>query len=133
VATEARWVAVAATHRLAGREHVSIVDLRDEPLVWTRVAPAEWVDWWAVNPRPDGSTPVWGPENDNADEMLEHVAAGTAVCIGAASMVEYYRHPDLTWLPITDVAPLRIVLAWSGDGLNPLVGEFVRVVRGLSG
>ncbi len=132
VATERRWVAVAATHRLAGRRAVAIADLRDEPLVWTRVAPAAWVDWWAVNPRPDGSAPVWGPENDNADEMLEHVAAGTAVCIGPASMAEYYRHPDLVWLPITDVEPLRVALAWPRDTVNPLVASFVRVVRELA-
>lgn len=132
VATEARWVAVSATHPLATRQDVGIADLRDEPIVWTRVAPAAWVDWWAVNPRPDGSEPVWGPVNDNADEMLEHVAAGAAVCIGAASMVEYYRHPDLVWLPIRDVEPLRIALAWSPDAVTPLVGEFVRVVRDLA-
>ncbi|WP_459708602.1 LysR family transcriptional regulator [Actinophytocola sp. KF-1] len=131
VETEDRLVAVAATHPLVARQHVSIADLRDEPIVWTRKAPAEWVDWWAVNPRPDGSEPVWGPENDNADEMLEHVAAGTAVCVGSASIAEYYRHPGLVWLPITDVEPLRIVLAWPRAPVNPLAGEFVRVVRGL--
>jgi DNA-binding transcriptional LysR family regulator len=131
VATEARFVALHAAHPLVARQNVSIGDLRDEPIAWTRVAPAAWVDWWAVNPRPDGSEPVWGPESDNADEMLEHVAAGAAVCIGSASMVEYYRHPDLVWLPIMDVEPLRIALAWSPDAVTPLVGEFVRVVRGL--
>ena len=131
VATEERHVAVSATHPLAGRRTVTIADLRDEPLVWTRTAPREWVDWWAVNPRPDGSAPVWGPENENADEMLEHVAAGTAVCIGSASMAEFYRHPDLVWLPITDVEPLRIALAWPHDPVNPLAGRFVRVVRDL--
>lgn len=131
VATEARLVAVSATHPLAARQEVRIDDLRDEPLVWTRVAPAEWVDWWAVNPRPDGSAPRWGPENENADEMIEHVVAGAAVCIGPASMAEYYRLPDLVWLPITDVEPLRIALAWAPDAVTPLVGAFVRVVREL--
>lgn len=131
VAAEQRWVAVPVAHPLAARQEVGIGDLRDEPLVWTRVASREWVDWWAVNPRPDGSAPVWGPENDNADEMLEHVAAGTAVCIGAASMAEYYRHPGLVWLPITDVDPLRIALAWPRESVHPLLGAFVRVVREL--
>jgi DNA-binding transcriptional LysR family regulator len=131
VATEERMVAVSATHPLAARQEVTIADLRAEPLVWTRKAPREWVDWWAVNPRPDGSAPVWGPENENADEMLEHVAAGTAVCIGSASMAEFYRHPDLVWLPISDIEPLRIVLAWPREEVNPLAGQFVRVVRDL--
>ena len=131
VSTEPRCVAVPAAHPLAARQDVGIADLRDEPLVWTRVAPAAWVDWWAVNPRPDGSSPVWGPENENADEMLDHVAAGRAVCIGSASMAEYYRHPDLAWRPIRDIEPLRIALAWAPDAA-PLVDAFVRVVRDLA-
>lgn len=132
VTVEPRWVAVPAGHPLATHERVSIMDLRDEPIVRTRVAPDEWVDWWAVNPRPDGSRPLWGPENDNADEMLEHVAAGRAVCIGAASMAEYYRHPELVWIPITDIEPLRIALAWPLDAHSPLVGNFVQIVQELA-
>lgn len=131
VATEPRWVGLSVRHRLAARDSVTIGDLRDEPLLWTRVAPAEWVDWWAVNPRPDGSTPVWGPENENVEEMLEQVAGTDAICIGARSMADYYRHPDLTWRPITDIEPLRIALAWPQGTTNPLVADFVAVVLGL--
>ncbi len=46
--------------------------------MWTRRAPRYWVDWWAVNPRPDGREPRWGPENENVEEMLEQVADGSA-------------------------------------------------------
>ncbi|KOX24840.1 transcriptional regulator [Saccharothrix sp. NRRL B-16348] len=125
VATEARYVALARDHPLAARESVDIADLRDEPLMWTRKAPKEWVDWWAVNPRPDGGEPVWGPENDNADEMLEHVAAGAAVCFGPESMAEYYAHPDLAWRPVTDIEPLRIAIGWAPQTARPVVRAFV--------
>ncbi|MEU7526606.1 LysR substrate-binding domain-containing protein [Saccharothrix sp. NPDC042600] len=129
VAVEPRLVGVAASHRLAARTSVTIADLREEPLVWTRRAPRHWVDWWAVNPRPDGSEPVWGPENDNVEEMLDHVAAGAAVCIGPGSMAAYHARPDLAWRPITDIAPLRIALARPADCANPLVTAFAEVVR----
>ncbi|PWK83639.1 LysR family transcriptional regulator [Lentzea atacamensis] len=131
VATEPRWVAVRKTHPLAEKEEVGIGDLRDEPLMWTKLAPREWVDWWAVNPRPDGSAPVWGPENENVEEMLEHVATTSGVCIGPESMKSFYVHPDLIWRPIVDVEPLRIALAWPEQPANPLVREFVGVVRRL--
>ncbi|ANZ43350.1 transcriptional regulator [Lentzea guizhouensis] len=131
VTTERRWVAVKATHPLAGKATVSIGDLRDEPLMWTRVAPPEWVDWWAVNPRPDGSVPVWGPENANVEEMLEHVATTSGVCIGPESMKSFYVHPDLTWRPIVDIEPLRIALAWPEQSANALVPSFVEIVRQL--
>jgi DNA-binding transcriptional LysR family regulator len=129
VATEQRWVAMNAAHPLARKEEVVIHDLRDAPLLWTRNAPADWVDWWAVNPRPDGSAPNWGPENDNVEEMLELVATTDAVCISPESMAKYYAHPDLVWRPIVDIEPLRIALAWPRDSTNPLVGAFVRIVR----
>lgn len=132
VAVEQRLVGLAAGHPLAERDSVSILDLRDEPLMWTRKAPRYWVDWWAVNPRPDGSEPVWGPENDNVEEMLEHVAANVAICIGPQSMATYYARPDLVWRPITDVPPLRIAFAWPAASTNPLAAAFAEVVRELS-
>ncbi|MFI9580764.1 LysR family transcriptional regulator [Streptomyces sp. NPDC052236] len=134
VATESRWVAMPVTHPLAaaGGDAVSIMDLRDEPLMWTRKAPREWVDWWAVNPRPDGSTPLWGPENDNVEEMLEHVATAEAVCLGAESMAGYYTHPELTWRRVADIEPLRIAIAWPHGRTNPLVRAFVDTVTDLA-
>jgi DNA-binding transcriptional LysR family regulator len=132
VAVERRMVGVARGHRLDRPDPIRIQDLRAEPLVWTRKAPRHWVDWWAVNPRPDGSEPIWGPENDNVEEMLEHVAAGVAVCIGPESMGAYYARPDLSWHPIVDIDPLRITLAWPAATNNPAVTAFAEVVRELS-
>ncbi|GAB2733814.1 LysR family transcriptional regulator [Amycolatopsis magusensis] len=132
VAVEPRMVGFAAGHRLAAQETVTIGDLADEPLMWTRKAPRHWVDWWAVNPRPDGSEPRWGPENDNVEEMLENVAGGAAVCIGPRSMSTYYARPDLGWRPIVDVEPLRIAFAWPAASNNPLVADFAKVVRELA-
>ena len=108
------------------------LELNDEPIMWTRRAPRYWVDWWAVNPRPDGSEPRWGPENDNVEEMLEQVADGSAYCIAPASMTEYYARPDLVWIPIGDVDPLRIALAWRERDASPLVAAFAAVVQELA-
>ena len=129
VATEARYLAVPAGHALADRAEVGIMDVCDEPLLWTRRAPRYWVDWWAVNPRPDGSAPRWGPENDNLEEMLEQVAQGLGICFVPESMTRFYARPDLRWVPMTDVEPLRIVLAWPTDSRCPLVERFVEVTR----
>ncbi|WBB63145.1 LysR substrate-binding domain-containing protein [Streptomyces sp. WMMC500] len=129
VATERRWVALPRRHPLADRPDVGIADLGGERLMWTRRAPREWVDWWAVNPRPDGSEPLWGPENDNVEEMLEHVAAGGAVCLAAESMATYYTHPELVWRPVRDIEPLRIAVAWPRERTSPPVADFLAAVR----
>jgi DNA-binding transcriptional LysR family regulator len=133
VASERRYAGLAAGHRLAGRPELSVLELNDEPIMWTRRAPRYWVDWWAVNPRPDGSEPRWGPENDNVEEMLEQVADGSAYCIVPVSMTEYYARPDLAWIRISDVDPLRIALARRERDDSPLVRAFAEVVRELAG
>ncbi|MGY3061210.1 DNA-binding transcriptional LysR family regulator [Streptomyces sp. TE3672] len=132
VHTEPRVVGLPSGHVLAGRDEVSVLDVGDEPLMWTERAPREWVDWWAVNPRPDGSSPRWGPTNDNVEEMLEQVAEGSAICFAPMSMARYYARPDLTWVPLSDAEPLRTVLAWADGTDSSLVRGFARVVRELA-
>ncbi|MVZ99986.1 LysR family transcriptional regulator [Actinomadura sp. LD22] len=131
VHTEPRIVGLPAGHRLAGNASVGILDVGDEPLMWTERAPREWVDWWAVNPRPDGSEPRWGPTNDNVEEMLEQVAEGVAICFAPSSMALYYTRPGMVWVPLTGVEPLRVALAWADGADGPLVRSFARIVRGL--
>ncbi len=129
VAVEQRVVGMAAAHRLAAREAISIMDLLAEPIMWTSLAPRPWVDWWAVNPRPDGSEPLRGPQNANVEEMLEDVASGLGICISPASMAVYYARPDLVWRPITDIEPLQIALAWPDASSSSLIAAFAEVVR----
>jgi len=132
VHTEPRMVGLATGHHLAGAPSLSIMDVGDEPLMWTDRAPREWVDWWAVNPRPDGSSPRWGPRNDNVEEMLEQVAEGAAICFAPASMAAYYGRPDLVWVPLTGVDPLRVALAWVEGAETEAIRAFARVVRDLT-
>ncbi len=133
VHTEPRMVGLPTAHRLVatGRAAggLSVLEVNDEPLMWTERAPREWVDWWAVNPRPDGAEPRWGPTNDNVEEMLEQVAEGAAICFAPQSMARYYARPDIVWIPLTDVDPLRVALAWPDGGDSPLVRAFAEVVH----
>ncbi|MGP3966297.1 LysR family transcriptional regulator [Streptomyces sp. 6N223] len=126
---ETRVIGFAAGHPLAGRESLTIMDVRDEPLVRTRQAPRHWVGWWAVDPRPDGSRPRWGAENNTIDELLDQVAAGRGASIGPASSAVYFSRPDIVWVPLTGVEPLRIDLAWHPDHDNPVVDAYVRIAR----
>jgi DNA-binding transcriptional LysR family regulator len=132
ITSERRYVGLPTAHRLARKPQVSIMDLKDEPIMWTRRAPRVWVDWWAVNPRPDGSEPIWGPENENVEEMLEQVAEGAAICITPRSMATHYARPDLAWVPIADIEPLRIALCWRAEDDSALVASFARVTRDLA-
>ena len=128
VATEPRIVGMSLQHKLAQRDALTLDDIRDEPLLWTRKAPREWVDWWAVNPRPDGSEPLWGPVNDNVEEMLEDAASGQGICISSAAKPQYYGRDDLAWRPLLGVEDLRIAVGWLTTNTDPLVAEYVKIV-----
>jgi DNA-binding transcriptional LysR family regulator len=129
LATEERYIGLPVEHPLAAREHLPLTDIADIPLGRTREAPRSWVDWWAVNPRPDGSPVRWGRENHNVEEMLEFAAAGEGACISPASMTAYYARPDLRWIPLRGVEPLRIELAWDPDRADAAVRAFVESAR----
>lgn len=60
------------------------------------------------------------------------MAEGAAICFAPLSMARYYARPDLAWVPLTDVEPLRVVLAWAKETDNALVRGFADVVRELS-
>ncbi|MEU6591962.1 LysR family transcriptional regulator [Streptomyces sp. NPDC046881] len=129
--SEPRVVGLPRGHRLAAHDGVTLADVRDEPLTWTERAPRPWVDWWAVNPRPDGSTPRWGPTNNNVEEMLEQVASGEAICFAPAGMARYYARPDLAWVPLLGVEPMRVAMAWVRGAETDLIQGFADTVRDL--
>lgn len=131
VHVEPRLVGLPADHAAATAESLSLADVADEPLMWTRDAPKEWVNWWAVNPRPDGREPVWGKVNGNVEEMLEGVAAGAGICIAPESLSRYYARPGITWVRLRDAEPLRVALAWS-EPIDPATRAYVAIVRELA-
>jgi hypothetical protein len=47
-------------------------------------------------------------------------------------MTEFYARPDLAWIPIADVDPLQIALAWRERDASPLVAAFAAIVRELT-
>jgi DNA-binding transcriptional LysR family regulator len=81
---------------------------------------------------PACAEPIWWPENENVDEMLEQVAEGAAICIVPRSMATHYARPDLAWVPIADIDPLRTALCWRRGDDSPLVSSFGRVTRDLA-
>lgn len=66
-------------------------------------------------------------------ELLEAVASGRAIAITGASVPETYRHSEVTYVPITDVAPCPISLCTRVNDLSPFVAELRRAVEGLRG
>jgi DNA-binding transcriptional LysR family regulator len=113
--TEPRVAVLPAGHRLAGRVQVTEADLADEPLLW-----------------PVGSTQPTRRPHPNAgylvrgvDETLEHVAAGRGISFLARSATVFYSHPDISYVPIPDLAPDQVCLAVAATRTSPVVDDFL--------
>lgn len=37
----------------------------------------------------------------------------------------YYQRADVEWMPITDIAPNEVRLAWTSGRHDPLISEFI--------
>ncbi|MEZ0163436.1 LysR family transcriptional regulator [Kineococcus sp. LSe6-4] len=111
---EDRVLVVAATHRLAGRDGVSVAETSDERFVGVAGRPVA-LDAWFVSPRPDGRRPTVDPVAGTLEEVLNLCAAGLAVNIAGASVARTHPRPDLRFVPLVDVPPVTVHLV-SRDG-----------------
>lgn len=113
--TEPLMVALPAGHRLAGKEEVTEADLAGEPLVWHADASTQ----PTRRPHPDSGLRVRGVE-----EKLEHVAAGRGISFVGRSETVFYSRPDISYVPIPDLAPEQIYLAMAAARTSPMADDF---------
>ncbi|MFI5586475.1 LysR family transcriptional regulator [Amycolatopsis sp. NPDC051758] len=113
--TEPRVVVLPAGHRLAGKEEVTEADLAGEPLIW----PADPSTQPTSRPHPNAGYVVRG-----VDETLEHVAAGRGISFLARSATVFYSHPEISYVPIPDLAPEQVCLAVAASRNSPVVDDF---------
>jgi DNA-binding transcriptional LysR family regulator len=125
---EPRVVALPVTHPLAARESVAIGELDGEPHVTDDEADPVWVRWWACDPRPSGVPVRYGPSVRTMDELLEVVAAGSAVAITGGFVADSHRHPEVVFVPVTGVEPCPLSLCTRTADTSPLVVALRRAV-----
>ena len=126
---EPRVLVVQADHPLAARESVSILETNDELFVSVANGPKDVIDWWIVDPRPDGSRAKRGPTADTVEGLLELVAAGAGVNIAGQSASKRYQRDELAFVPIDDIEEATIVLCSLTDSRNPMVAAFREQAR----
>ena len=124
VRSSPRVAVLPLNHPAAGKSQISIADLADDPVIIQRGASPGWQSYHNVDPRPDGRHPQPGPEAANLEEKLEHVAAGRAISFVPASVAAAVSHPGVVYVPVTDIPPIQVNLAWKTDYTSPLVAAF---------
>ena len=125
---EKRVVAMPDNHPLAHLESVTLSDIRLEPLIRAAV-PRSWNDSWYGGPRSDGGSPRYETAVDTAEEMFENVAGGRGIAITGASASFVFARADIVFVPITDIPPILVSLAWRPDKETTATRAFIAVTR----
>jgi DNA-binding transcriptional LysR family regulator len=129
VRSEPRVAILPLSHPAAGKQEISIAELADDPVIIQRGASPGWHAFHNVDPRPDGRQPRPGPAVDNLEEKLQHVAAGRAISFLPASLAAVRVQPGIAYVPVTDIPPIKICLAWKAGPPSPLIAAFAACVK----
>ncbi|WP_290050260.1 LysR family transcriptional regulator [Amycolatopsis solani] len=111
VATEQRWVALPAGHRLAPRTVVALGELADEPFVALPRTAGPLREFWLGNDQRPAPARIVA-EAETAEESLEAVASGLGVVLLSAGNAEIYQRDDIVYRPVTGLRPCELAVAW---------------------
>lgn len=123
---EGRVLVVPVTHRLAGKESVSMDELSAEELVACTSTPTIW-----TAPRANGDAPAPpGPAADDSfEDKLELIATGHSLAILPAGDRRAAIREDLAFVPLEDAEPCEVLLVTRAHDPNPLLGPLHEVAR----
>ena len=125
---DARHVALPDGHPLSGRIELVAEDLTGLP--WLRVpAPdSAWTRFWFRHPL--GESQV-GPEIRTADEWVPAIEAGRGVAFTMPTVMANFPNTRIVTIPVLDIAPGAVLLAWRSGDRDPAVSAFVQRAREL--
>jgi DNA-binding transcriptional LysR family regulator len=126
---EPRVVVLRADHLLAGKESVKIADLAEEHLLQNPDAVPEWRD---IALELSDGTAEPPPVIHSVEEKLEHVAAGTGISIIPISTASFYTRTDVVHIPVEDIAPNRVCLAWIASRRSRTIYDFAEIATALA-
>ncbi|TDD61079.1 LysR family transcriptional regulator [Kribbella antibiotica] len=118
---EPRVAVLPADHRLADKTSLDIADLADEHLLQHPDQVPEWRDI-ALELRSGRPRPV--PAANSVEEKLEHVASGRGISILPVSVAAYYQRPDVSAVPVNDIGPNKVCLAWLASRRSRAIQDF---------
>ncbi|MFB6439844.1 LysR family transcriptional regulator [Streptomyces sp. NPDC056411] len=113
LATEPRVVCLPAHDPLTTRQSVSLADLAGHRVVDVPPeCPRVWWDFWAVDPRPDGTPVRYGPVVPDVETLFHAVSHGQAISFLPAAARTYFPRPGVRYLDVSDLTPCTSALAW---------------------
>jgi DNA-binding transcriptional LysR family regulator len=119
---EPRDALLPVDHPLAARTAVQLAELATDRLLQD---PTSVPEWFAVaSPHQRRASHLTAA---TMEEKLERVAAREGFAIVPRSATAFYRRPDVSVVPVVDIAPGRVTLIWNAAVVDPLRDAFVTV------
>lgn len=133
LAVERRFVALSAAHPLAGRSEVSFGEIAGEPVAALPVSAGPMRDFWLAVSARAGIPMRVAAEVSTADEVFEVVSSGAAITLLAEGNAAIYARPGIVCVPVSDLAPAQLAIAWRRDDRRLAIRDFVRACRDAAG
>ncbi|MEU0564649.1 LysR family transcriptional regulator [Nonomuraea sp. NPDC005983] len=129
--TDPRLLGVAADHELTRHATGSLEMLADFLHHDAPARPDYWADGFIPSHTPAGHRIERGPLARSTEEILSLVTTGETVSLFAHHMTRYYIRPDIAYLPVRDIDPLKFALVWSAEAENDMIRALAQTVRDL--
>jgi DNA-binding transcriptional LysR family regulator len=136
LATERQVVCLREGHPLAGRASVPLAELAGLPVIGSSPGVARvWRDFWAVDPRPDGTPVTYSGHGATTFEAgISAVVQGHGIRFVSASCRELFPRPGIRYVDVPDAPACTAVLAWSSARRDtPEVAALRRAMGGMVG
>lgn len=126
--TEPRILAMPDTYRFASRKTVFVEELLDDPFV-ARHAPEIWRDFWlAIDVRGGHPTRI-GADVKTVDECFEAILSHQGIAFTQSSTQRFYNWPGLAFVPVEDLPPSTVSIAWREDTISPTARAFITTAQ----
>lgn len=125
VASETRHVALQRLHPLAARDSIRFAELLDQSFIAMPQQAGPLRDFWLAIPQRNGQPPKIAATAHNAEECIDLIATGAGVALVAESSTVSYVRPGLVTVPVNDLPPAELALAWLATDTRNVVRSLV--------
>ncbi|MCX4804689.1 LysR family transcriptional regulator [Streptomyces sp. NBC_01214] len=129
--TDSRILAVAADHRFAERDSVTLELLAEFPHSTALDLPDYWEDGYLPFYTPRGRQIERTVLADNSDELISLVGMGDIINTFPGHVTRYWGMSNIRFLPVPDIATLNFALVWRTEAENDLIRALADIVRDL--
>jgi DNA-binding transcriptional LysR family regulator len=129
VAREPVLVVLAAEHPLATEAEVTGDQIANEPFLEASVVtdPVFAAHWYLLDRRP-ADAPRVSSRAGTVEEWLAEVSFGRGINLVPAGLAAQYARPGVAFVPVVDLPPSRLCLAWRNEELGPSVRTLAELV-----